>query len=48
MLREITLTDRRSGAARPVKTNWLFVCIGGLPQTEWAKEVGVARDEAFH
>ncbi|MGA9914259.1 thioredoxin reductase (NADPH) [Burkholderia sp. GAS332] len=46
VLREITLTDRRSGEARRLKTNWLFVCIGGLPQTDWAKEVGVARDEA--
>jgi thioredoxin reductase (NADPH) len=46
VLREITLTDRRSGEARRVTTNWLFVCIGGLPQTDWAKEVGVARDEA--
>jgi thioredoxin reductase (NADPH) len=46
VLREITLTDRRSDEARRVKTNWLFVCIGGLPQTDWAKEVGVARDEA--
>ena len=46
VLREITLTDRRSGEARRVKTNWLFVCIGGLPRTDWAKEVGVARDEA--
>ncbi|MGF6602718.1 thioredoxin reductase (NADPH) [Paraburkholderia sp. GAS448] len=48
VLREITLTDRRSGEARRVKTNWLFVCIGGLPQTDWAKEVGVARDEASY
>jgi len=46
VLREITLTDRRSDEARRVKTNWLFVCIGGLPQTDWAKEVSVARDEA--
>jgi thioredoxin reductase (NADPH) len=46
VLREITLTDRRGGEARRVKTNWLFICIGGLPQTDWAKEVGVARDEA--
>jgi thioredoxin reductase (NADPH) len=46
VLREITLTDRRSGEARRLKTNWLFVCIGGLPKTDWAKEVGVARDEA--
>ena len=29
VLRQITLTDRRSGQARRVKTNWLFVCICG-------------------
>ena len=28
------------------KTNWLFVCIGGDPRTNWAKEAGIVRDEA--
>jgi thioredoxin reductase (NADPH) len=46
MLEEITLVDRRSGRQSTVKTHWLFVCIGGVPQTEWATEVGIARDEA--
>ncbi|MFT0167748.1 NAD(P)/FAD-dependent oxidoreductase [Paraburkholderia mimosarum] len=46
VLQEITLTDVRTAQARTFKTNWLFVCIGGVPQTEWAKEVGIVRDEA--
>ncbi|MGH9582844.1 MAG: NAD(P)/FAD-dependent oxidoreductase, partial [Bryobacteraceae bacterium] len=27
-------------------TRWLFACIGGVPHTEWAAEVGIERDEA--
>nr|WP_318290131.1 FAD-dependent oxidoreductase [Paraburkholderia sp. BL8N3] len=45
-LREITLTDVSTGQHRNVKTHWLFVCIGGVPQTEWAAQVGIARDKA--
>lgn len=45
-LREVTLTDVRTGQHRNVKTHWLFVCIGGVPQTEWAAQVGIVRDEA--
>ncbi|MEM5370714.1 FAD-dependent oxidoreductase [Paraburkholderia azotifigens] len=46
VLEEITLTDVRTAQARTVRTNWLFVCIGGVPQTQWAQEVGIVRDEA--
>jgi thioredoxin reductase (NADPH) len=45
-LREITLRDRETRRERKAKTHWLFVCIGGVPQTQWAAEVGMARDEA--
>jgi thioredoxin reductase (NADPH) len=45
-LLEITLTDVRTSQHRNVKTHWLFVCIGGVPQTEWAAQVGIVRDEA--
>jgi thioredoxin reductase (NADPH) len=44
ILRQITLTDRVTGESRSVATNWLFVCIGGEPQTEWAADVGIVRD----
>jgi thioredoxin reductase (NADPH) len=45
-LREITLRDNASGRERRMPTRWLFVCIGGEPQTQWAGAVGIARDEA--
>jgi thioredoxin reductase (NADPH) len=43
-LREIELTNAETGEKRRAKTKWLFVCIGGVPHTEWAAEVGVERD----
>ena len=45
-LRTVTLRNRRTGEERTYPTHWLFVCIGGSPNTHWAEEVGVARDEA--
>ncbi len=45
-LEEITLADRKDNREYKVPTRWLFVCIGGVPQTEWAKEVGIERDSA--
>jgi thioredoxin reductase (NADPH) len=44
VLREITLTHRTSGESRTLASSWLFVCIGGEPQTHWASEVGIVRD----
>ncbi len=44
VLREITLTHRATGESHIVATRWLFVCIGGEPQTHWATEVGIVRD----
>jgi thioredoxin reductase (NADPH) len=43
MLEEITLLDCVTGETRSVKTRWLFVCIGGVPQTDWAEVIGVLR-----
>jgi thioredoxin reductase (NADPH) len=45
MLEQITLRQRDSGEERKEKTHWLFICIGGVPQTQWAVEVGVIRDD---
>jgi thioredoxin reductase (NADPH) len=45
-LREVTLRDNTTGAERRVQTRWLFVCIGGEPQTHWAEAIGMRRDEA--
>jgi thioredoxin reductase (NADPH) len=44
VLGQITLTDRITGQSRTVATRWLFVCIGGEPQTHWASEVGIVCD----
>jgi thioredoxin reductase (NADPH) len=45
-LREITLANRKTGGERQAKTNWLFVCIGGVPNTTWAGDLGIVRDDA--
>ncbi len=46
VLRAITLANRKTGEERTFETEWLFVCIGGSPHTDWALEAGVVRDEA--
>ena len=46
VLRSITLKDKQSGKEWTVETNWLFLCLGGMPHTQWAQEVGIMRDEA--
>ena len=46
ILQEITLKDLKTGEERKAGTRWLFVCIGGVPQTQWAAEVGIVRDES--
>jgi thioredoxin reductase (NADPH) len=46
LLESITLRNQKTGEENQVKTHWLFVCIGGSPQTEWAVEAGVVRDKA--
>jgi thioredoxin reductase (NADPH) len=45
-LEAIVLADQASGTQRTAKTRWLFVCIGGVPHTEWADAAGVTRDSA--
>jgi thioredoxin reductase (NADPH) len=42
----ISLKNLGSGEVRQVASRWLFICIGGEPQTEWAASVGILRDEA--
>jgi len=46
LLHAVTLTNNQTGQQQTFETSRLFVCIGGLPHTDWAKEVGVVRDEA--
>jgi thioredoxin reductase (NADPH) len=45
MLNEITITNRVSRESRRQRCHWLFVCIGGVPQTQWADAAGISRDE---
>lgn len=45
-LRRIAVTNRRTGAVDWVDTRHLFVCIGGAPNTEWAKDTSIVRDPA--
>ena len=45
-LRAITLTNNQSGQERKAETNWLFLCLGGVPHTDWAVQAGVSRDSA--
>jgi thioredoxin reductase (NADPH) len=44
-LQSITVTDNRSGGRQTFDTRWFFVCIGGEPQTDWAEQVGIVRDQ---
>ncbi|WP_414623755.1 NAD(P)/FAD-dependent oxidoreductase [Calothrix sp. CCY 0018] len=45
-LQQITIADRRNGETIQVDTQHLFVCIGGVPNTEWAKDTNIIRDKA--
>jgi thioredoxin reductase (NADPH) len=44
-LQAITVTHRETGKQQKFATRRLFVCIGGLPRTDWAVEVGIHRDD---
>jgi thioredoxin reductase (NADPH) len=46
VLRAITLRNNRTGEEWTEETSWLFLCLGGVPHTQWAEEVGIIRDEA--
>ncbi|MUL35444.1 FAD-dependent oxidoreductase [Gloeocapsopsis dulcis] len=45
-LRAIAITDCQDGTVQWVDTQRLFVCIGGVPNTDWAKETSIIRDDA--
>jgi thioredoxin reductase (NADPH) len=45
MLRAITIRNCETGEERTIETGFLFLCLGGVPNTQWAKEVGIVRDE---
>jgi thioredoxin reductase (NADPH) len=43
-LEQITVRDRTSGREDTLPTRHVFVCIGGRPNTEWARDTGIVRD----
>lgn len=43
-LRRIALADRKQGGIEWLESGWLFVCIGGNPHTEWARDTAIIRD----
>src|SRR6266403_824233 len=44
ILQEITLRNNATGREWTAETSWLFLCLGGAPQTQWAAEAGVVCD----
>jgi thioredoxin reductase (NADPH) len=44
VLTAITLRNTRTGAEWMAETSRLFLCLGGVPHTQWAEEVGIVRD----
>ena len=44
-LEAITLTNNVTGQQQTVETCWLFLCLGGSPNTEWAGDAGLVRDQ---
>jgi thioredoxin reductase (NADPH) len=43
-LRAITLRNHRTGETQMAETSNLFLCLGGVPHTPWAEELGIIRD----
>jgi thioredoxin reductase (NADPH) len=43
-LEAITLRNNQTGGTHRAETRNLFLCLGGVPHTEWANDVGIIRD----
>jgi thioredoxin reductase (NADPH) len=44
MLRKIAIKDLQSDEVKWADTKYLFICVGGNPQTEWARNTPILRD----
>src|ERR1700691_70783 len=44
VLHSVTLRNNQTGEEKTFDTRWLFLCLGGEPQTDWARDVGICRD----
>jgi thioredoxin reductase (NADPH) len=47
-LHQIEITNCKDGSTQKIDTRRLFVCIGGAPNTEWAKDTDIIRDQASY
>ncbi|MGL4619804.1 MAG: FAD-dependent oxidoreductase [Chroococcidiopsis sp.] len=45
-LHQIEVTNRRDRSTQKIDTRRLFVCIGGAPNTKWAKDTAIIRDRS--
>ncbi|MGD2180755.1 NAD(P)/FAD-dependent oxidoreductase [Lusitaniella coriacea] len=45
-LQQITIANNQDDSTQQYDTQHLFVCIGGVPNTEWAKDTNIIRDKA--
>ncbi len=47
-LEEVAFSIEQNGerSIQKLKTRWLFICIGGQPNTEWAKDTAIIRDDS--
>ena len=45
-LRNVTLRDTRTGVQRKLDAHAVFICIGGVPHTEWVRRAGLLVDGA--
>jgi thioredoxin reductase (NADPH) len=45
-LQQIEVTNRQDQSTQKIDTRRLFVCIGGAPNTEWAKDTAIIRDRS--
>lgn len=43
-LERVQVHNRKSGQSDTFATRRLFVCIGGVPRTQWAEDAGIVRD----
>lgn len=44
-LQQVEITDYSKNSVRTIDTQYLFICIGGVPNTEWAKDTNIVREE---
>jgi thioredoxin reductase (NADPH) len=44
MLGAVTVRNNQTPEEKTFDTRWLFLCLGGEPQTNWARDIGICRD----